>query len=54
MEDDAEVRHSTILAYDGRGETLCVTEGDAAIQWALALENLPSFELKVALNAPQC
>ena len=53
MEDDAEVRHSIMLASDCRGEALRVAEEDAATQWASALENLTPFELKFALNACQ-
>ena len=50
--DDAEVRHSTMLASNHRGTTLHVAEGDAAAQWASVLENV-SFKLKFVLNAGQ-
>ena len=52
-EDDTEARLSVMLASDRRGEALRVAEEDAADQWASALENLTSFELKFALNACQ-
>lgn len=53
MDDDAEERHSTMIATERRGEALRIAEGEAASQWALALENLTPFELKFAVNACQ-
>ena len=52
-EEEAERRLSTILASEHRGETLRVTQDEAASQWALALDSLTPFELKFALNACQ-
>ena len=40
MDDDAEERHSTVIATERRGEALRIAEGEATSQWALALENL--------------
>ena len=53
MEEDAEERHSTLVATDCRGEALRIAEEEAAAQWAQALERLSPSELKFAINACQ-
>ena len=53
MEENAEERHSTLVATDCRGEALRIAEEEAAAQWAQALERLSPSELKFAINACQ-
>ena len=52
-EEDMEVKLSLMLASERRGEALRIAEGEAAAQWACALENLTPLHLKFALNACQ-
>ena len=52
-EEDMEVKLSLMMASERRGEALRIAEGEAAAQWASALENLTPFHLKFALNACQ-
>ena len=48
-EEEAEERLSTILASEHRGETLRVTQDEAASQWALALDSLTKNRSKCTL-----
>ena len=52
-EEDTEMKSSLMMASQRRGEALRLAEGEAATQWASALENLTPFQLKFALNACQ-
>ena len=53
VNEDAEERHSIMVATEGRGEALRIAEEEAVTQWAMALDLLSPFELKFALNACQ-
>ena len=52
-EEEVEAKFSQMVASERRGEGLRIAEGEAAAQWASALENLTPFQLKFALNACQ-
>ena len=53
VNEDAEERHSIMVATERRGEALHIAEEEAVTQWAMALDLLSPFELKFSLNACQ-
>ena len=51
VNENAEKRHSILVATERRGEVLCIAEEEAVAQWAMAMDLLSPFELKFTLNA---